>query len=217
MTSDNTFKELSKIDVSQHTNKKMGLTYLSWVWAWQQIKNIDPNATKNFTKFQEYDFNNGKLTGRTVDYMLTDQGAYVECTVKINGHEETETLYVMDNRNKPIKLPDIGQINKAKQRCFVKAVALHGLGLYIYAGEDLPTDEDSNQKVNAKQSKGISSKARENLVTVYRAYEDKVGTEKAKLEFNRIKNELGAQGDLTDEQNNKVRLQLNELLSGVNS
>lgn len=161
------FEQLNSIDVSAHVEKKgngsYSLSYLSWVWAWSKIKEIDPDAKREYTKFDELNSKTGQLTGRKVDYMLTEQGCYVECTVTINGHSETESLYVMDFKNKAVKNPDMGQINKTKQRCFVKAVALQGLGLYIYAGEDLPVDDnakDSNSnkdtRKSVKQNKAIS-------------------------------------------------------------
>lgn len=153
MAEETLFKQLNSIDVSDHVEKKgtgnYSLSYLSWVWAWNKIKEIDSNAKREYTKFDEYNFNTGQLTGRKVDYMLTEQGCYVECTVTIKGHSETESLYVMDFKNKAVKNPDMGQINKTKQRCFVKAAALQGLGLYIYAGEDLPAStEESNENIS---------------------------------------------------------------------
>lgn len=147
------FEELNAINVSDHVDTKGGrnfsLSYLSWTWAWSTIKKFDPESTREYTKFDEYDFENHQLTGRKVDYCQTSTGTYVECTVTIRGHSETETLFVMDNKNNSVLKPNQAQINKTKQRCFVKACALQGLGLYIYAGEDLPQDEvqtPNNQK-----------------------------------------------------------------------
>lgn len=143
------FEELNAINVSDHIDKKGGrnfsLSYLSWTWAWATIKKIDPDSIREYTKFDEYDFENHQLTGRKVDYCQTTTGTYVECTVTIRGHSETETLFVMDNKNNAVIKPNQAQINKTKQRCFVKACALQGLGLYIYAGEDLPQDETQEQ------------------------------------------------------------------------
>lgn len=142
----NLFEQLSKVDVSAHLEKKNGLSYLSWAWAWTYIKRIDPLATRKFTKFDEYNSANQALTGRQVDYCKTDTGTYVECSLTIKGHTETETLFVMDYHNKAVLEPKQDQINKTKQRCMVKAAALHGLGLYVYAGEDLPTDDKEPSK-----------------------------------------------------------------------
>lgn len=151
---------------------------------------------------------------------------YIEATARllVDDKEVVNTAYARESPTK--KGMDDSQITGTASS-YARKYVLNGLFL-IDDTKDADTNEyqknakrsaqsTGNSTRNAKQPKGISSKARENLVTVYRAYEDKVGTEKAKLEFNRIKSELGVRGDLTDEQNNKVTLQLNELLSGVNS
>lgn len=179
MADESLFNKLSQIDVSEHVNTKgkgsYALKYLSWVWAWDTIKRIDPDAKMEYTLFQEYDWKNHQLTGRKVDYCKTDTGTYVECTVTIKGHIESETLFVMDLRNKAVLEPTQDQINKAKQRCFVKACALQGLGLYIYAGEDLPRNDDQTQeKSNTK--KPNTPKAKMNLIeTVAATIGDKLG------------------------------------------
>ena len=147
------YSTLAKIDVKPYISKKMGLNYLSWAKAWGLVKAIYPNATYHYTEYQEYlPSQNGWVpTGRTVDYRLTNAGCEVEVTVTINGESTKEQLYVMDNRNKPVKNPDYGQINKAQKRCLVKALANAGLGLEVYAGEDLPSDEtETAQKANKK-------------------------------------------------------------------
>lgn len=148
MAEENVFEHFSKMDVSDHVEKKMGLSYLSWAWAWTIIKSYDYDAKREYTKFDE--LMNGQCTGRTVDYMKTDTGTYVECTLTIKGHSETETLFVMDYKNKAVINPDQAQINKAKQRCFVKAAALFGLGLNLYAGEDLPVASEDKPQQPAK-------------------------------------------------------------------
>lgn len=148
MAEENVFEHFSKMDVSDHVEKKMGLSYLSWAWAWTIIKSYDYDAKREYTKFDE--LMNGQCTGRTVDYMKTDTGTYVECTLTIKGHSETETLFVMDYKNKAVINPDQAQINKAKQRCFVKAAALFGLGLNLYAGEDLPVASEDKQQQPTK-------------------------------------------------------------------
>ncbi|KRK40836.1 DUF1071 domain-containing protein [Loigolactobacillus bifermentans] len=156
---DSLFRRLSSIDCSNHIdtidNKGFKLSYLSWVWAWQTIKSIDPDAKREFREWDEIG-QDGQSTGRKVPYLLTpSNGCMIECTVTIEGHSETDTLYVMDHRNKSVGNPDMGQINTTKQRCFVKACALQGLGLYIYAGEDVPTpaEDPTPKKVSATQAK----------------------------------------------------------------
>lgn len=154
---ENLFEILNQIDVGNHIDKiksgSMNLSYLSWVWGWQKMKEADPEATVEYTEYDE--LVSGQLTGRKVPYLLTQQGCLIQCTVTIKGHPETETLPVMDFRNKAMTNPDMMAINKTMKRCFVKALALQGLGLYIYAGEDLPnseTDQDAPKRSNQSQS-----------------------------------------------------------------
>ena len=128
----NTFETLNKINVNDKTEKKNGLTYLSWAWAWQEIKKADPTA--NYTIYENADGWNYHTDGRT---------AWVKTGVTIDGIEHIEYLPVMDYKNKSIPLDKITSfdVNKAIQRSLTKACARHGLGLYIYAGEDLPEAE----------------------------------------------------------------------------
>jgi hypothetical protein len=124
------FKELSKINVNQHTEKKNGLTYLSWAWAVDQLLQNDPTATWSYGEPVKF--------GETV---------MVFCTVTAFGKSMTSQLPVIDFRNKAIPNPDAMAVNTAMQRCLAKAIALHGIGLYIYAGEDIPQED----KVQAPQ------------------------------------------------------------------
>ena len=142
------YTKLSQIDVKPYLSKKMGLNYLSWAKAWGLVKAIYPNSQKEITKYPEYLPINGewKSTGRTVDYCLTPFGCEVEVTVEIEGNKYSSNLYVMNHRNQAVrnlKELDMGQINKTQQRCLVKALAYAGLGLDVYAGEDLPSDEST--------------------------------------------------------------------------
>ena len=118
---------LSQVDVSEHTETKGGLTYLSWPWAWKHVKDRYPDAT-----FEKHVFNG-------VPPMCDARGfAWVMVTVTIQAHPVTEILPVMDHHNKAIQNPDAFAVNTALQRCMVKAIAFHGLGHHIYAGEDTP-------------------------------------------------------------------------------
>jgi len=125
------YKELRQIDVSKYTEKKNGLTYLSWAWAVDQLLLADPKAHWFYPEYQRW--GNGTVM--------------VFCTVVANDIARTAQLPVMDYRNKAISEPDAFAINTAMQRCLAKAIALHGLGLYIYNGEDVPPDlqEDITQ------------------------------------------------------------------------
>jgi Protein of unknown function (DUF1071) len=115
------FDEMCAIDVSKHIEKKNGLSYLSWAWAVQQLLKADPTAIWAYNEPKDF---NGTLM--------------VSCTVTAFGKPMTMHLPVMDYRNKAIPSPDAFAVNTAMMRCLVKAIACHGLGLYIYAGEDLP-------------------------------------------------------------------------------
>jgi len=126
--------DLLKINVNDHTEKKNGLTYLSWAWAWAEVLKIDANATWEAV---EHD-------GLPCVY-LRDDSAMVKVLVTIKGHTKSCTLPVMDHRNKAIKHPDAFAINTAIVRCLTKCIALFGLGLYIYAGEDLPQTDAPEQ------------------------------------------------------------------------
>jgi len=120
----NHFEQLAKIDVSKHIEKKANLSYLSWAWALDQLMRVDPKAN--------WLFNDPIMFGETM---------MVSCTVTAFEKAITMHLPVMDHRNQAIKQPDAFQVNKNMMRCLVKGIAAHGLGLYIYAGEDLPYSE----------------------------------------------------------------------------
>lgn len=137
------YKELRQIDVSKYTEKKNGLTYLSWAWAVDQLLLADPKAHWFYPEYQRW--GNGTVM--------------VFCTVVANDIARTAQLPVMDYRNKAIPEPDAFAINTAMQRCLAKAIALHGLGLYIYNGEDVPPDlgADVTVDVVAKQAPKVAA------------------------------------------------------------
>ena len=125
---------LLKLNVNEHTEKKGNLTYLSWAWAWAEALKADPQATFHVEMFGEY------LDKCYIDINGT---AMVWVTVNMFGKPMMCQLPVMDHRNKPITNPDAFAVNTAIMRCMTKALSLHGLGLYIYAGEDLPEADTS--------------------------------------------------------------------------
>jgi len=136
-------KELLQLDVSKHIEKKANLSYLSWAWAWSEALKADPEASFTVQTFDECGPNGAK---RTVPYMGINGSAMVFVTVTMFGKQMTCQLPVMDHRNKAIQDPDAFQVNTAIMRCMAKALALHGLGLFIYAGEDLPEEGDVAKK-----------------------------------------------------------------------
>lgn len=134
------WETLSKVDVSEHTEQKNGLTYLSWAWAWGKVKDHYPEAKfiKHIWTTETY-LDNPDRPDRGLPYTRDWDGwAYVMVTVRIGDEEQTELMPVLDYKNKPIQNPDSFQVNTALQRCLAKCCAMHGLGHYIYAGEDLP-------------------------------------------------------------------------------
>ena len=134
------FATLNAINVNEHTERKktggVELTYLSWAWAWAKVKENFPDAT--YTIYENADGWNYHTDGHT---------CWVKTGVTINGLEHIEYLPVMDYRNQSIPADKVTSfdVNKAIQRGLTKAAARHGLGLYIYAGEDLPEDERKQQ------------------------------------------------------------------------
>lgn len=134
MTETNYFAELAKIDVGEHIEKKGKFSYLSWAYAVDVLRKHDPSATWETIRF------NG------APFMKTECGYFVEVAVTVQGITLSQIHPVLNNQNKPIANPNAFEINTAIQRCLVKAIALHGLGLYIYAGEDLPTDTPITQQ-----------------------------------------------------------------------
>lgn len=141
------FKTLNAINCNDHVEQKNGLTYLSWAWAWAKVKEHYPDAT--YTVYENKDGWNYHSDGKT---------CWVKTGVTINGIEHIEMLPVMDYRNSSIPADKVTSfdVNKAIQRSLTKACARHGLGLYIYAGEDLPEDvkkeeEERKQKEAEEQ------------------------------------------------------------------
>jgi len=123
--------DLLKLNVNDHVEKKQNLSYLSWAWAWAEALKADPAATFEVKLFD------GKA------YMDINGTGMVWVTVTVFGKPMTCFLPVMNHRNQPIPNPDAFQVNTAIMRCMTKGLALHGLGLYIYAGEDLPQVEET--------------------------------------------------------------------------
>lgn len=136
-------EKLLQTNVNGHTEKKNNLTYLSWAWAWAEALKADPAATYKVEMFQEHG-QNGAC--RTVPYMNINGSCMVFVTATLFGKPMTCQLPVMDYKNKAIQEPDAFAVNTAIMRCMTKALSLHGLGLYIYAGEDLPEEGEVPKK-----------------------------------------------------------------------
>lgn len=134
------FEKLYAIDVSGKLDKKNGLTYLSWPSCWAEIKKVVPDAT--YTVYER------ETAFGSVNYFTDGKTCWVKTGVTLNGLEHIEMLPVMDFRNNSITLENIRStdVNKAIQRSITKAAARHGLGLFIYEGEDLPEDAADGRK-----------------------------------------------------------------------
>ena len=126
-TKQSTFMKLFKTDVSKYTEKKGKYNYLSWAHAVQELKKVCPTARWGVTKAEDGS-----------PFFQTACGYFVEVWVDVDGVSLSQVHPVLDNRNQPIENPNAFHINTSLQRALAKCIALHGLGLYIFAGEDLP-------------------------------------------------------------------------------
>ena len=129
----NYFTKLDEVDVTKHVEKKGKFSYLSWAYAVRELKKRHPNATWTVHEYE------GK------PYMATDCGYFVKVSVVVGDVEMTQIHPVLDHQNKPILKPNAFQINTSIQRCLAKAIALHGLGIHLFAGEDLPPSPPLNE------------------------------------------------------------------------
>ncbi len=175
------FKTLNALNVNEHTEKKNGLTYLSWAWAWAEVKKVYPDATYQIRQFEGRPY----LYDKNLGYMVM-----TEMTVEGITHEMW--LPVMDGSNKAMKdeaysyevkeyqygkwtgnytekwvaPATMFDINTAIMRCLTKNIAMFGLGLYIYAGEDLPEDSEEQKKKSedAKKDEVEKKRVEESLI-----------------------------------------------------
>jgi len=178
-----TFNELKKINVNEHTEKKGNLTYLSWAWAVDQLLTNDPMATWEYKEPKQFN-----------DTLM------VFCSVTAFGKTMTSQLPVLDYKNKAVINPDAMAVNTAMQRCLAKAIALHGIGLYIYAGEDLPSEESTTQRVTQADIDGCVGRINkadsvDKLMEIYQqasTWYDAASLAKIKAYLSTRKNELEA-------------------------
>ena len=167
----NYFESLNNINVNGKTEQKNGLTYLSWAWAWGEVKKMFPDST-----YTIYENANGCF------YHTDGNTCWVKTGVTVNGIEHIEYLPVMDYRNRSIPVGNVTSfdVNKAIQRSLTKAVARHGLGLYIYAGEDLPeAEQEQPQAPKTSLNKASDLKASPKQIDILK--ETYTGNNLAKL------------------------------------
>jgi hypothetical protein len=145
---DTYFCTLNSINVSDKIEKKGGLSYLSWAYAWGELKKQHPDAT-----YKIYETSEGRI------YWTDGNTCWVKTGVIVNGIEHIEYLPILDYKNKPIPLSNVTSFNAntSIQRSVTKAIARHGLGLYIYAGEDIPS-EDSEGYKQGEESNAFETK-----------------------------------------------------------
>lgn len=150
------FKKLYATNVNEHIDKKGNFNYLSWPFAVAQLRLADPVATWEVKRFAD-----------DLPYQKTDLGVFVEVAVTCQGITLSQIHPVLDSKNRPLVEPSSFDINTSIQRCLVKAIALHGLGLYVYAGEDLPQGETSGEvtKPTTKPETSVKSSAEITLLT----------------------------------------------------
>jgi len=152
------WKTLSEVNVNKDKERKGRFDYLSWADAWKHVQQNTESAT-----YELHD-----------DVVYPDNSREVRCSVTIDGISHMMWLAVMDNNNRAIKNPDARAINDARMRCLVKAIAMHGLGLYIYAGEDLPdvtAQQPAPKKEPPKKNPDISVHPLEPEVQTFELYE----------------------------------------------
>lgn len=159
-------------DVNKYTEEKNGLTYLSWANAWQEFLKICPDATFDVKMFKDEN-------GLDVPYCGNSGFGYMVFTsITACGTTRSCFLPVMDNRNKAILQPNMFEINKTLMRCIAKNISLFGLGLYVYTGEDIPTDIDkpiTEEQIKTFENLGVKV---ENVLMKYRKTDISQLTEK---------------------------------------
>lgn len=147
---ENYFIDLYNINVNDKSKNKNGLTYLSWAAAWASVKKVHPDAMYEYhEQVMQFDENGNPWTTRF--WFDDNKTAWVKVSVTINGITYTEILPIMDYKNKPIPAEQVTSMdaNKALKRCLAKCCGLHGLGLYIYEGEDLPEEAKAANKLQS--------------------------------------------------------------------
>jgi hypothetical protein len=167
MTKENQFLNLNNININEYREKKGRFDYLSWAIALREIKKVYPNTTFEVIKYDG------------LPYCKTETGYFVEVAVTVNDLVQSQIHPVLDNANRPLAKPNCFQINTSIQRCLAKAIALHGLGLSLFAGEDLeqydqPTQPEqkiqpeqyNKTQTPQKQTKQVYSNNSEKLASV---------------------------------------------------
>ena len=180
---DNYFAELNGINVNDKTEKKNGLTYLSWAYAWAELKKKYPDAT-----YMVYENAQGW------NYFTDGRTCWVKTGVTVNGIEHIEYLPIMNVKNHSIAADSVTSfdVNKTIQRSLTKAVARHGLGLYVYAGEDLPEDEDGQSRTPVPTKDTINVAQQKEIVAKWQEKHGEIRTEEDKISYGMLLSAFGA-------------------------
>ena len=188
---ENAFDILNRIDVNQNKKKKGQFDYLSWAWAVTELLKVRPDSVWHTHEYE--------VDGKITPYMVTEAGFIVKVSVTVDGITRSQTHPVLDNRNQAIKNPDAIQINTSIQRGLAKAIALHGLGLYIYAGEDLPEPDKLEAKERAQiltESQGMDKTFVDELVKKMDSGKiNQNNLKKSLIRIKQIKKELAKGGE----------------------
>ena len=180
-----TFELLDKINVNEYTKGKGQFTYLSWAWAVRELLKVKPKSTWRVHKFG--------IDENERPYMQTDAGCFVQVSLTVDGVTRSQIHPVLDNVNKTVMQPNAFLFNTSIQRCLAKVIALHGLGLYIYAGEDLPEipELDDSKKASLIKLAGKVSSDRKNEISKL-VNNNTINETNFKSSYGKLKRELEA-------------------------
>ena len=180
------FETLNKVDVNKHKKQKGQFDYLSWPLAVRELLKVCPDATWQVHEYQNED-------GLTAPFMTTNAGCFVRVSVTCDEVTRSQVHPVTDNRNQTIAQPTAQDINTSIQRCLAKVIALHGLGLYIYAGEDLPEipELDDSKKASLRKLAGKVSSDRKNEISKL-VNNNTINETNFKSSYGKLKRELEA-------------------------
>lgn len=205
------FKSLYSINVNENVEKKNGLSYLSWAWAWAEFMKQYPQAEYEIVKFDglpyAYDPNTGYMvyTKVTVDGQTREMWLPVMDSANRAMKAEPYTVTNKWGKETTIEAATMFDINKTIMRCLVKNLAMFGLGLYIYAGEDLPEEEQNAPKAMPSKASNGPKKASVEA----KAYISSNATEE-QLRMILDAYHLESFEDLTDEQAMKAIMAINK-------
>lgn len=168
------FNKLNAMNVNDHVEKKQGLSYLAWSYAHQELMKIDPEYEMKIHEFPHPKVENEQYF---VPYLASPEGYSVTVSITLKGLTKTETLPVLDLKNKavPFGQAEMFQINKTYKRAFVKCAALHGIGLYLYHGEEEPDQ---------------SEELRQTLKETIQSFTDLLISQGTEITFDEVKNKF---------------------------